>query len=371
MNRPLLTGNWNAHNKLQLEHLIAEKAFTDNYAVFDWDFTCIFHDIQDSLFLYQIEHLCFKLTPEQFAVTIRHEIPQNIPLVNCFNSNGKQLTAADFATDLDDRYSFLYHAYKNLNGTLSLEAIQQTAEYLDFKTKLIALMRHAVSVCKTDLSQSVCTGMTLSELENLIEKTIAQEQTSEINQYTLVSPAHLAGRAGIVTAQYRKGIRIQPEIQELFRCFKTHGITPYICSASQEDGVRVFACNPAYGYCLNPEHVFGCRRLRDESGAFTDEQDRSIPQTWREGKAEAIRTLIAPKHGNKAPIMVAGDSDGDFWMMETYKHEALLLILYRNQKSHEKLYPLIQQGLAERTNSHASIIVQYRNEKTGLFSASE
>lgn len=371
MSKPLLTGNWEAHNKLRLEYLIAEKAFADNYAVFDWDFTCIFHDIQDSLFMYQIEHLCFKLTPAQFAVTIRHEIPQDIPLINCFNSTGKQLTAADFAADLDERYSFLYHAYKNLNGTLSLEAVQQTAEYLDFKTKIIALMRHAVSVCTTDLSQSVCTGMTLPELENLIEKTITQELASEIKQYTLVSPTHLAGKAGIITAYYRKGLRIQPEIQELFHCLKAYGITPYICSASQEDSVRVFACNPRYGYCLNPKQVFGCRRLRDDSGAFTDERDSSIPQTLREGKAEAVRTLIAPKHGNKAPIMVAGDSDGDFWMMDAYKNEALILILYRNQKLHEKLYPLIQQGLAERTNPHASVIVQYRNEKTGLFSASK
>ena len=63
MNRPALTGNWEPQNKLRLERLIAEKAFAGNYAVFDWDFTCIFYDVQDSLFLYQLEHLCFNLTP--------------------------------------------------------------------------------------------------------------------------------------------------------------------------------------------------------------------------------------------------------------------------------------------------------------------
>lgn len=49
-NRPTLTGNWEPQNKLRLERLIAEKAFANNYAVFDWDYTCIFYDIQDSLF---------------------------------------------------------------------------------------------------------------------------------------------------------------------------------------------------------------------------------------------------------------------------------------------------------------------------------
>ena len=201
---PVLTGDWELQNKRRLEKLIAEKAFAGNYAVFDWDFTCIFYDVQDSLLLYQLEHLCFNLTPEQFAVTIRYEIPQNIPLAGCFNSEGRQLTAADLAEDLDARYRFLYHSYKNLNGTLPLEAVLQTEEYLDFKTKMLMLTWHAVTVCDTDISQSICTGMTLSELNSLVEKTIAEALAAEIKQYTLVSPARQAGKAGVVTTAYRK-----------------------------------------------------------------------------------------------------------------------------------------------------------------------
>ena len=366
-NKPALTGNWEPQNKLRLECLIAEKAFADNYAVFDWDYTCIFYDIQDSLFLYQLEHLCFNLTPEQFAVTIRHEIPQDIPLVGCFNSEGRQLTAADLSADLDDRYRFLCHSYQHLNGMLPLEEVVQTEEYLDFKAKILTLMRYAVTVCNTDLSQSVCTGMTLPELNAIAEKTIAQALTEKISTYTLTSPAELPSKAGSVTATYRKGIRIQPEIQHLFRCLETNGITPYICSASQEDGVRVFACHPEYGYCLKPEQVFGRRRLRNADGVFTDSRDYSIPQTWREGKAEAIQTLIAPRHGGKAPILVAGDSDGDFWMMDAFKNDAVLLILFRNQTPREKLYPLIQQGLAEQNIPKPAILVQHRDETCGLF----
>ena len=54
-------------------------------------------------------------------------------------------------------------------------------------------------------------------------------------------------------------------------------------------------------------------------------------------------------------------------MMDAFKNEALLLILYRNQKPHEQLYPLIQQGITERNAPDASIIVQHRDEKIGLF----
>ena len=81
--------------------------------------------------------------------------------------------------------------------------------------------------------------------------------------------------------------------------------------------------------------------------------------------------MIAPRHGGKAPILVAGDSDGDFCMMDAFKNEALLLILYRNQKPHEQLYPLIQQGIAECNAPDASIIVQHRDEAAGVFVASE
>lgn len=368
---PTLTGNWEEHNKRRLERLIAEKAFADNYAVFDWDFTCIFYDIQDSIFLYQLEHLCFKLTPEQFAVTIRYEIPQDISLKGCFNSEGRQLTAADISADLDERYRFLYHACAVLQGSQPLETVLQTAEYLDFKTKMLFLMKYAVTVCDTDLSQSICTGMTLSELNAIAEKAIATECAAEIQEYALTSPADIPSRAGCVTAAYRKGIRIQPEIQDLFRCLTAHGITPYICSASQEDGVRFFACTPAYGYNLKPEQVFGRRRLRDQDGVFTNARDYSIPQTWREGKAEAVRTLIAPRHRGKAPIIVAGDSDGDFWMMDAFKAAAVLLILYRNQTPREKLYPFIQQGLSEQNLQNPAVLVQHRDETYGCFIRAE
>ena len=244
-----------------------------------------------------------------------------------------------------------------------------TKEYLDFKTKMLVLMRYAVTVCLTDLSQSVCTGMTRAELDRLAELNIDAALTEDIQQYTLTSPKSAAGKAGQVQAAYRKGIRLHPEIQGLFRCLERHGITPYICSASQEDGVRVFACTPKYGYCLKPEQVFGRRRLQDERGRFTDERDYSIPQTWQEGKAEAIRTLIAPRHGGKAPVLIAGDSDGDFYMMDTFKVDALLLILYRNQAPDTRLYPLILHGYAERENAAAQVIVQHRNESTGMFTA--
>lgn len=365
----MLKGQWNRHNKLRLEKLIAEKAFSDNYAVFDWDFTCIYFDVQESLFLYQAEHLYFKMPPEQFAVMIRSGIPQDVPLTGYFNRSGIPLTAGALSRDLDERYRFLYTEYAGLGGRQPLETVRQTAEYQDFKAKILLLMASAPTVCMTDLSQSLCTGMSLSELEAAAEAAIDEALQEPIKSYRIESPQELSGSAGAVSVSYRKGIRLQPEIQDLFRCLQANGIAVYVCSASQEDSVRVFACTPKYGYCLKPENVFGRRRKRNSAGIFTGELDNSISQTWKEGKAEAIKTIIAPNHQGKPPVLIAGDSDGDFYMMEAFQEDALVLVFDRNPPAQAKITRFIQKGRSEQGLVDASVIVQRRDESTGLMTA--
>ena len=363
----ILYGNWLPFNKARLEKLIGEKAFAGNYAVFDWDFTCIFFDTQDNLFLYQLENLCFNLTPEQFSVTIRKDIPQTEPFKNHTSVDGALLTAQKLSDDVENDYRFLYASYKGLNGNASLTDISKTDEYADFKTKLIKLMWGARTVSNVDIAQSVSTGLTLPELQSLTEKSIDRGLTDKIEEYTIRSPFSCPGKAGIVETFYRKGMRIQPEIQNLLAVLNKNGIETYVCSASQEYPIRVFASNPKYGYCVKPENVFGQRRMFDSAHKITDEHDRSIPPTRKEGKAETIRKCIAPKHGGKAPVLVAGDGDGDFYMMDAFKTEALLLIFNRNQDPKTRIYGLLQKGQAERGKQDTGIIVQNRNEAEGTF----
>ena len=156
-------------------------------------------------------------------------------------------------------------------------------------------------------------------------------------------------------------------MQDLFSALRKNGIEVYICSASQEDNVRVFASNPKYGYKLDTKNVFGRRRLLDENKKLTVIDDTSIPATRREGKAEAIKKVLAPKHQNKSPVLIAGDGDGDFYMMDAFKDEALILIFNRSPKKEAKIYPLLMSGIKERENPDARIIVQHRNNEKGCF----
>lgn len=372
VNSILENGNWYPQNKLCLEALIKEKGFSDNYAVFDWDYTCIFYDTQDNLFIYQLENLCFNLTPENFSKTIRAGIPQNIPLKHCVNLHGKQLKACELSEDLDRDYEFLYKNYKGLAGNKPLIEVTSTEEYIDFKAKMIFLMRGAAPACGVDIAQSVSTGMTIKELEALTVKAIDKGLSDKIKEYTVFSSEKLTGKSGRIQTVYRKGIRTQAEIKNLIKVLNEHGIEPYICSASQEDNVRVFASNPKYGYNVKSENVFGRRRLLDNFKKLTCENDGSIPATRKEGKAEAIKKVIRSKHGNKPPVLIAGDGDGDFFMMSEFKNDAVILLFNRKPKPETMIYPFLIKGLEQRKNKTISlegtVLVQNRNDATGEFS---
>ena len=357
--------NWLPHNRKRLEALIAEKSFTGNYAVFDWDFTCIFYDVQDNLFMYQLENIYFKMTPPEFSKMLRVDIGQDVPLRNTANCAGRALTAGELSADLDDLYEFLYAEYAGLGGTKSLEAVTATDEYRTFKAKMIVLMLGAARTFSIDLCQQVSTGMSIAELEALTEKAIDKSLTDEIRIYEMLSAETLPGKAGQVSSRWRKGIRMQPEMQNLINTLNANGIETYVCSASQETPVRVFATSKKYCYNIPSANVFGRRRLLTEAGILTAENDNSIPPTLREGKAEAIKRLIMPKHNDKPPILVAGDSDGDFFMMDAFKDNAVLLVFDRQFDSSTKIFDVVQKGLTERNTQNASVLVQQRNPATG------
>ena len=72
-----------------------------------------------------------------------------------------------------------------------------------------------------------------------------------------------------------------------------------------------------------------------------------------------------PKHNDKSPILVAGDSDGDFFMMDAFKDNAVLLVFDRQFDSSTKIFDVVQKGLTERNTQNASVLVQRRNPATG------
>jgi phosphoserine phosphatase len=110
-----------------------------------------------------------------------------------------------------------------------------------------------------------------------------------------------------------RGIYLSPEMKDLYKCLQTSGITPYVCSASLELIVEVLACDPQLGLGIPADQVFGLRFVPGEK--LQAQYDPSYVQTIRDGKISCIQTYMAPQHGDKDPILVGGDSNGDVPML--------------------------------------------------------
>lgn len=95
-------------------------------------------------------------------------------------------------------------------------------------------------------------------------------------------------------------------------------------------------------------------RLEIKDGKFTTEYRKDYPQTQTKGKVEAINKFIKPKHEGKEPILVAGDSSGDYNMMTEFKDIQTLLIMKR-------------EGKLDDLTKDSRAVTQQRNSQTGLF----
>ena len=273
-------GRWNLKNHETLEKLIAEYRNTNSYAVFDWDNTSIQGDTQLNLFIYQVENLEYKLTPEKFNEVIRKNVPEDDFNSNYRNEDGEILNARKLSDDIFGVYIYLYENYI-LNEKIPLKEIK-LGEYL--------------------------------------------------GDITVESSEKILGEAGKVVASYDNGLRIRSEIADLFHKLRENGIDVYIVSASMQEVIEVFATDGSYGYNLDIENVYAMRLKVTEEEILLDEYNYDYPLTQRKGKVEAIERFIKPKYNGRGPILVAGDAVGDENMLTEYKDTKVLLLMKREGK---------------------------------------
>ncbi|WP_303872733.1 stalk domain-containing protein [Tepidanaerobacter acetatoxydans] len=378
---PLLdTGKWAPATLKRLQKMIDENGIKSPnydpknkpYAVFDWDQTCIFNDTQEELFRYQIKNLLFKMTPSEFAAAIRHDIPSDDFSPEYNNLEGKPVNIEKIGADLDERYKFLYDNYISLKdkNAEKLAEIQKTEEFKDFQGKLAYLYEAIGGTFSANVSYPwvlyLFTGMTTEEAQAITEESNDIALGEKLEYYTLTSSSKLPGKAGVVTGEYKRGLRIAPEMSNLMNVLRANGIDVYICSASLEDVVKVFAGLPKYGYNVPSEHAIGMRLEKDIEGKYKNEYKKDYPQTQQEGKTEAIKRILVSKYGY-GPIFVAGDSQGDYNMATDFEETQLVLIINRVRKLSDKITILAKKAADSIGDPDAKYILQGRNENYGLF----
>lgn len=352
-------GRWVPQNREILSKLIDENKNKDNYVVFDWDYTSIYQDTQENLFRYQIDNLKFKMTPEEFSKAIRTDIPLDDFDKDYSNINGEAINITKIGNDLDKTYTFIYENYLK-DQKMTLDEIKATEEFKDFRGKLAFLYEAIGGSFSHDVSYPwvlyLFHGMTRQEVKALAKEANDFGIGNKLESYTIESSDILIGEAGKVSYKYKSGLRTQPEIANLFHELRDNGIKVYVVSASLQDIVQVFANDRSYGYNLDEENVYGMR-LEMNGDKYTYNYKKGYPQTQTKGKVEIINKYIKPRHNGKEPILVAGDSSGDYNMLTEFKEIKVLLLMKREGK----LDDLVNDSRA---------IIQKRNPQTGLLSPS-
>ncbi len=282
------------------------------YAVFDFDNTTIIGDIEHALFNYKIEKLKYRTVPDEMFSLLTSSLPSADFLLDM--GGGRKVPVRALVNDIVSDYRFLFGK--------PLEEVEGTLEYLDFRAKLKAMYYALVRTISYEntalwLKRLQTEGMTVEEFKALVRESTAYSFTKGGNApKTWTSP--VMGEAGYVTVTTEYGLGISKNMKDLYAKLEANGIVPYICTASIEENVTAVACDGSLGIKVPEERIFGVKLLKDAAGRFTDEYDPEWVLTAGAGKTETILKRIAPLHGGKGPVLVGGDSNGDYEMLTDF-----------------------------------------------------
>lgn len=376
----LTPGKWAPNTYKSMQKLIDENGVKSPnynsskkpYVVFDWDNTAIMNDTEEALYMYQIESLAFKLTPEEMGALVRKNVPEGPFVKDYNNAAGQPVTLDDIATDIVSSYKFIYENYVGFKGLMSFEDIKKTAEYQDFRAKMWYAYDAIGETHGTKVSYTwvlfFFKNMTTADVQALAEKSNDYALGQAIKKDKWVSPAALPGKAGVVGVSRTTGLRITSEISDLMATFRDNGIDVFICTASLADVVAVFAGNPKYGFGVPAANVIGME-LDKVNDVYQDSYKKGWVQTAEGGKTIAIKQVLADKKGYD-PIFIAGDSNGDWNMMVDFKGIKRILIVNR-LKGGKKIGALAAEAAATIGKPNARVLLQGRNENTGLWMPTE
>ena len=252
-----------------------------------------------------------------------------------------------------------------------MEDIQKTGEFLDFRAKMWYVYKAIDGTYSSKISYTwvlyFFKNMTAEEMITLAEMSNDHNLGEAIVEETWLSPASKPGEAGVVGVSHVTGLRITDEIGDLMSTLRSNGIDVYVCTASLEDVVAVFATNPKYGYNLPSKNVIGMR-LEKNGNVYQDKYKPGWIPTYEHGKTLAIQQVIAGKRGY-GPILVAGDSSGDINMMTEFSDTKRVLLINRLKSG--GFGKLCTEAAAAIGNPNAKFVLQGRNENLGLWNPCE
>lgn len=368
-------GNWAPDAYAALTRMIDQHRGADPsapdaaYAVFDWDNTSVISDVTDKLFLSQMMTLSYALSPDQFAEVLVADVPAGELGDGFRNLAGEPITRDAIVSDIVADYRVLFDAYEGLGGEQPLSTVQASPEHQDFRAKLFFYYTALIDTHGPEIAYPWETfffaGMTPEAFTELATEAIREQLGSEITTVRLASPAETPGAAGRVETEYLDGIRTVPEIINLMHTLQSNGIDVYVVTAGFEWMIEAIATNPAFGYALDADHVFGLRLETAEDGTALPLARAGWPFTYDAGKPELVRQEIAPQHGGRDPVFVAGDSGSDYGNFTEFGDTEVLVLV--NYLPTGRVGELAQRAADTRGTAEARIFLQGVDERIGLW----
>ena len=381
----LITGNWAPATRARIQAVIDENAGQGKYVVFDFDNTSVIFDVEEALLIYQIENLRFKIDPAEIVDVLETQIPDlNAPVGQTVD--GKDVTTAQLVADIASDYAWLYENYEGFGagGTYDLDYIHATNQYQDFAAKLRFMYSAVGDTFDASISYPWITyhftGMTPDEVFELASE--SHTYWAEYGRYaseTWTSPVELPGEAGVVSISYTTGLTFTDELKDLYHTLMANDIDVYIISASFIDVIR--AANETMGYGVPEENVFAMRNKLGEDGTYINEYDYDwggegmYAQTQAAGKSTVLANFIAPKYDGAGPLMVFGDSAGDWNMMtdwmETGDTELGVIFNRYRKPSSDPIWEGSNEAAQSIGDPDARFVLQGRDENNGKLRPTE
>lgn len=377
-NSPMPRGNWSEGPYKALCALMdeckaeAEQAGRNvNYAIFDYDNTTVLQDVEQTFTLWQLENLRFNFTPDELWDLFAPCIPDLDTVLQ--DAGAENVTARMLLTDIESDYrEIMTSAGVSCGNELSpeqLATIQASEILLDFKAKFWGLYEGVMETFSYDTSYSLLRGlnhnMDYNEFAALAGEGITDNVSKkQVRKILLESPD--AGAAGKVSLVVPEGLALTKDMRNLYMSLPKNGIDVYIFSASLEALVEKMACDPQF-LGLDTLQVFGFRMDSDSTGMILQVLKPGYIQPYREGKTEAIKAYIAPQYDGRGPVLVAGDSNGDYSMLTSFPDMRVGLIVDKGQKF-GGIADLRRQALdAESTCTRSPYVLQRRADPKPSF----
>ena len=355
------------YNWIYSDWFIKKYGPTHPVAVYDWDNTCIYNDIMETMFRFQMFNLDYAMSKEAFDSIIPETAGKTVKdsSVLKLSADYGNVVLADLAADLEADYAFLYDNYIGTK-TMTLDAIKATPEYQDFLVKLPFMYDGLTDTPEIGAEYSypwvcfLCEGMTKAEVQKMAVAALNDALARKSEKITMKAPTDIERKAAVASYSYKAGIRLSQGIIDMMSKQRYYGWKVWVVSASFEPVIQ--AVGAINGYDVPADRVIGVRLKVDASGKYIPElsDEPGYALTQRMGKATVIRNFI-----KEAPLFVAGDSDGDFEMMTQFPQTKLIYLV--NRVKGGDIGSLYKEALPGQANSGRVVLLQGRNENTGLW----